>query len=124
MKLTVPNLTKLGLWEPGSNAKQYCDQIDNEMPGSNAKHYCDQINNEILIFNCIVPCKVQSNQFLFNTELAFFSLATEIQNIQLAEGDVCRGLPIPIHMIFPRLFTCPTLATNNFKVGKYTGLTW
>ncbi|XP_062516689.1 vacuolar protein sorting-associated protein 26C-like [Corticium candelabrum] len=42
--------------------------------------------------------------------------ATEIQNIQIAEGDVCRGLPIPIHMIFPRLFTCPTLATNNFKV--------
>jgi hypothetical protein len=42
--------------------------------------------------------------------------ATEIQNIQIAEGDVCRGLPIPIFMIFPRLFTCPTLATNNFKV--------
>lgn len=21
-------------------------------------------------------------------------------------------------MIFPRLFTCPTLTTNNFKVGK------
>lgn len=42
--------------------------------------------------------------------------ATEIQNIQIAEGDVMRGLPIPIHMIFPRLFTCVTTATNNFKV--------
>lgn len=42
--------------------------------------------------------------------------ATEIQNIQIAEGDVCRGLPIPLYMIFPRLFTCPTLATDNFKV--------
>ena len=46
-------------------------------------------------------------------------LATEIQNIQIADGDVCRGLPIPIFMIFPRLFTCPTLTTNNFKVGMY-----
>lgn len=41
---------------------------------------------------------------------------TEIQNIQLADGDVCRGLPIPIYMVFPRLFTCPTLTTANFKV--------
>ncbi|KAM8821279.1 LOW QUALITY PROTEIN: vacuolar protein sorting-associated protein 26C [Eudromia elegans] len=42
--------------------------------------------------------------------------ATEIQNIQIADGDVCRGLPIPIYMVFPRLFTCPTLETTNFKV--------
>jgi hypothetical protein len=42
--------------------------------------------------------------------------ATEIQNIQVAEGDVCRNLPIPLYMIFPRLFTCPTLTTDNFKV--------
>lgn len=42
--------------------------------------------------------------------------ATEIQNIQIGEGNVVRGLPIPIYMIFPRLFTCPTLSTSNFKV--------
>ncbi|XP_051971880.1 vacuolar protein sorting-associated protein 26C [Xyrauchen texanus] len=42
--------------------------------------------------------------------------ATEIQNIQIAEGDVCHGLSIPIYMVFPRLFTCPTLETTNFKV--------
>ncbi|XP_069492190.1 vacuolar protein sorting-associated protein 26C isoform X4 [Ambystoma mexicanum] len=42
--------------------------------------------------------------------------ATEIQNIQIAEGDICRGLPIPIYMVFPRLFTCPTLETTNFKI--------
>ncbi|KAL5253921.1 hypothetical protein ACHWQZ_G013623 [Mnemiopsis leidyi] len=43
--------------------------------------------------------------------------ATEIQNIQIAEGDVMRGLAIPIHMVFPRLFTCVTTATNNFKIA-------
>jgi len=41
---------------------------------------------------------------------------TEIQNIQIAEGDVCRGIALPIYMVFPRLFTCPTLSTSNFKV--------
>lgn len=42
--------------------------------------------------------------------------ATEIQNIQIAEGNVCPKIAIPIYMTFPRLFTCPTLITKNFKV--------
>jgi hypothetical protein len=42
--------------------------------------------------------------------------ATEIQNIQIGDGNVCPGIPIPIHMVFPRLFTCPTLAAKTFKV--------
>ena len=41
---------------------------------------------------------------------------TEIQNIQIGDGDVCRGSAVPIYMVFPRLFTCPTLSTSNFKV--------
>lgn len=35
--------------------------------------------------------------------------ATEIQNVQIGWGDVCRQMAIPIYMIFPRLFTCPTM---------------
>mmetsp|Transcript_51033 Transcript_51033/g.143074 ORF Transcript_51033/g.143074 Transcript_51033/m.143074 type:complete len:302 (+) Transcript_51033:95-1000(+) len=42
--------------------------------------------------------------------------ATEIQNIQIGDGDVCRNLVIPLYMIFPRLFTCPTMLTELFKV--------
>ena len=42
--------------------------------------------------------------------------ATEIQNIQIADGDISMGILVPIYMIFPRLFTCPTLSTNNFKI--------
>lgn len=42
--------------------------------------------------------------------------ATEIQNIQIADGNVVRNLPIPIHMVFPRLFTCSTTITKQFKV--------
>jgi len=42
--------------------------------------------------------------------------ATEIQNIQIGEGDVCRNFPIPLFMTFPRLFTCPTLTTDFFKI--------
>ncbi len=42
--------------------------------------------------------------------------ATEIQNIQIAEGNVVRNVAIPIHMVFPRLFTCCTTITKLFKV--------
>jgi len=42
--------------------------------------------------------------------------ATEIQNIQIADGDLQRGAPLPIFMVFPRLFTCPTIATRTFKI--------
>eukprot|EP01114_Cavostelium_apophysatum_P007248 TRINITY_DN1918_c0_g1_i3.p1 TRINITY_DN1918_c0_g1~~TRINITY_DN1918_c0_g1_i3.p1 ORF type:complete len:169 (-),score=35.50 TRINITY_DN1918_c0_g1_i3:41-547(-) len=41
---------------------------------------------------------------------------TEIQNIQIADGDLPRGVTIPVFMVFPRLFTCPTLATRTFKI--------
>jgi len=46
----------------------------------------------------------------------FAKEATEIQNIQIADGDVPRGIEIPIHMIFPRLFTCPTVGSRTFKI--------
>ena len=42
--------------------------------------------------------------------------ATEIQNIQIADGGVCHGWTIPVHMVFPRLFTCPTAFGKTFKV--------
>jgi len=42
--------------------------------------------------------------------------ATEIQNIQIADGNVVRGLAIPIYMIFPRLFTSSTLISKHFRV--------
>lgn len=42
--------------------------------------------------------------------------ATEIQNLQIGDGDVCRNLPLPLYMIFPRVFTCPTVITDSFRV--------
>lgn len=48
--------------------------------------------------------------------LTFQPTVTEIQNIQIGDGEVARGTNVPIYMVFPRLFTCPTLITNNFKI--------
>jgi hypothetical protein len=44
--------------------------------------------------------------------------ATEIQNLQVGDGDVPRGLSIPLYMIFPRLFACPSI-TAGVRVREY-----
>jgi hypothetical protein len=41
---------------------------------------------------------------------------TEIQIIQIGEGNICRNLTVPLYMVFPRLFSCPTLITSMFKI--------
>uniref|UniRef100_A0A3B3B8Q5 VPS26 endosomal protein sorting factor C n=1 Tax=Oryzias melastigma TaxID=30732 RepID=A0A3B3B8Q5_ORYME len=77
------------------------------------------LTGEVVVENSEVPIKSIELQ-LVRVETCgcaegYARDATEIQNIQIAEGDVCHGLSIPIYMVFPRLFTCPTLETTNFK---------
>ena len=43
--------------------------------------------------------------------------ATEIQNLQVGAGDVCRNMPIPLFMVFPRVFTAPSVETDAYKVA-------
>lgn len=40
----------------------------------------------------------------------------EVKRTQVVEGDVTRGLAVPIHVFFPRLFACPSLATEGLSV--------
>ena len=75
---------------------------------------------ELVVESCEAPIKSIEIQLVrietTGSSEGFAKEATEIQNIQLADGDVCRGVVIPIYMIFPRLFTCPTVSTRTFKV--------
>uniref|UniRef100_A0A6G1S8D3 Down syndrome critical region protein 3 n=1 Tax=Aceria tosichella TaxID=561515 RepID=A0A6G1S8D3_9ACAR len=42
--------------------------------------------------------------------------ATEVQNIQIVDGNPLRNMPISIHMVLPKLFTCPTVITAAFRI--------
>lgn len=42
--------------------------------------------------------------------------STEIQRLQVADGDPARGLPLPLYMLFPKLFTCASVVTPTFSV--------
>lgn len=41
---------------------------------------------------------------------------TEIQTIQIGEGNICRRMVVPMYMVFPRLFACPTVVMPQFKI--------
>lgn len=51
-----------------------------------------------------------------NSSTALFHEATEIQNIQIADGDVCRKLHIPMFMRFPKIFSCVTTIHKKFRI--------
>lgn len=42
--------------------------------------------------------------------------ATEVQNIQVADGDVIRNLEIPLYMLFPIVYSSPTMEHDKFKI--------
>lgn len=41
---------------------------------------------------------------------------TEVQNIQIGDGDVQRDVVIPMHMMFPRWYTCATMQSSHLRV--------
>ncbi|XP_075660697.1 uncharacterized protein LOC142630572 isoform X1 [Castanea sativa] len=39
-----------------------------------------------------------------------------IQSTQIADGDVCHNMTLPIYIILPRLLTCPTILAGPFSI--------
>jgi hypothetical protein len=73
---------------------------------------------DLTIHECEVPLRTVEVQIIRieNISSSRSREVTEIQSIQIAEGDVPRNLTIPIYVVFPRLFTCPTLLSPDFSV--------
>ena len=53
------------------------------------------------------------NEKVLNKEFEGISEVSEIQNLQIGDGDVIRNLEIPVFMIFPRAFCCANLETKD-----------
>ena len=41
---------------------------------------------------------------------------TEVQNIQVADGNVISDLEIPMYMLFPKIYSCATCDHAKFKI--------
>jgi len=48
--------------------------------------------------------------------------ATEVQNIQVADGNVISDLEIPLYMLFPKIYSCPTFVHHKFKIEFHVNL--
>ncbi|XP_052176446.1 uncharacterized protein LOC127790797 isoform X3 [Diospyros lotus] len=73
----------------------------------------EAISGELTVEASAVPiCSIDIHLFRVESILAGEKIMTEtslIQTSQIADGDVCRNLTLPIYVILPRLLTCPTI---------------
>lgn len=46
----------------------------------------------------------------------FVTETSVIQTTQIADGDVCRSITLPIYVMIPRLLACPTLSAGPFSI--------
>jgi len=80
----------------------------------------EPITGELTVDSSTVPIRSIDLQLLrvesVNAGEKMATETSEIQSTQVADGDICRGLTMPIYMVLPRLFTCPTLSAGAFSL--------
>ncbi|KAF4373557.1 hypothetical protein F8388_025251 [Cannabis sativa] len=80
----------------------------------------DAITGELTVESSAVPIKSIDIQLLrVESILLGEKIITEtslIRTTQIADGDVCRNLTLPIYVLLPRLLTCPTILAGPFSV--------
>ncbi|WJX67224.1 hypothetical protein P8452_51711 [Trifolium repens] len=78
------------------------------------------INGELTVEASAVPIQsIDIQLFRVESILHGEKIVTEtslIQTTQIADGDVCRKLTLPIYVILPRLLTCPTIFAGPFSI--------
>ncbi|XP_016481566.1 uncharacterized protein LOC107802566 isoform X2 [Nicotiana tabacum] len=80
----------------------------------------DPIEGELTVEASAVPIQsIDMHLLRVESILVGEKIATEsslIQTTQIADGDVCRGMALPIYSILPRLLTCPSIFAGPFSV--------
>uniref|UniRef100_A0A3Q7FU18 Vacuolar protein sorting-associated protein 26C n=1 Tax=Solanum lycopersicum TaxID=4081 RepID=A0A3Q7FU18_SOLLC len=80
----------------------------------------DPIEGELTIESSAVPIlSIDVHLLRLESILVGEKIATEsslIQTTQIADGDICRGMTLPIYIILPRLLTCPSIFAGPFSI--------
>ncbi|KAL2626119.1 hypothetical protein AAZV13_07G092500 [Glycine max] len=78
------------------------------------------ISGELTVETSAVPIhSIDIQLFRVESVLLGEKIVTEtslVQTTQIADGDVCHNLTLPIYVILPRLLTCPTTLAGPFSV--------
>ncbi|PON44699.1 Vacuolar protein sorting protein 26 related [Parasponia andersonii] len=80
----------------------------------------DAISGELTVEASAVPISsIDLHLLRVESVLLGEKIITEtslVQTTQIADGDVCRNLSLPIYVILPRLLTCPTVLAGPFSI--------
>ncbi|OVA15180.1 Vacuolar protein sorting-associated protein 26 [Macleaya cordata] len=80
----------------------------------------DPINGELTVESSAIPINsIDIHLLRLESILVGEKIVTEtslVQTTQIADGDVCRGMTLPIYVILPRLLTCPAIFAGPFSV--------
>nr|XP_029121424.1 Down syndrome critical region protein 3 homolog isoform X2 [Elaeis guineensis] len=80
----------------------------------------DPVSGELVVEASAVPIRSIDIQLLrIESILAGERIIADtsvIQTTQIADGDVCKSLTLPIYVILPRLFVCPTVLAGPFLI--------
>lgn len=86
---------------------------------------CDMnssFNGYIIVKDSEIPIKSLELQFIRNETIQLpngepFNENSEIQNLQIGDGEVNYNTEIPLFMIFPRFFSCASLDSKLVKLS-------
>ncbi|XP_031404312.1 vacuolar protein sorting-associated protein 26C isoform X2 [Punica granatum] len=80
----------------------------------------DPISGELVVETSVVPIQsIDVHLLRIESILSGERIVTEtslVQSTQIADGDVCRNMTLPIYVILPRLLTCPTSLAGPFSI--------
>ncbi|XP_020579446.1 Down syndrome critical region protein 3 homolog [Phalaenopsis equestris] len=80
----------------------------------------EPINGELIVEASAVPIRSIDILLLrvesILTGERIISDTSVIQTTQIADGDVCRSITLPIYVILPRLLVCPTVLSGPFSI--------
>ena len=106
------------------------NELKNEkLPDFNIECFINNINcnfnkpfdGYIIIHNCNVEIKSVELQFLRHEEADINGVknneTSEIQNLQIGDGDVNKNVEIPLFMIFPKTFSCANCNAPHFRIS-------
>ena len=106
------------------------NELKNEkLPDFNIECFINNINcnfnkpfdGYINIHNCNVEIKSVELQFLRHEEADINGVknneTSEIQNLQIGDGDVNKNVEIPLFMIFPKTFSCANCNAPHFQIS-------
>jgi hypothetical protein len=83
-------------------------------------HISKPLTGELVVEECELDIRSITLQLIrietCSTDSGYAREVSEVQNTEIVTGDVCRQFAVPIYLLFPRLYSCPTVHTSIFRI--------